>query len=57
MYQFRLKISNTKFTNKSLSSCGDGIYKQLDEHNQRPLPSDTFKQYVQSTGYCKHDIT
>jgi len=39
MYHFRLKISNTDFTNKSLSSCGDVICKQMDGHNELPLPS------------------
>jgi hypothetical protein len=52
MYHFRIKISQNKFTNKSLRSCGDGIYKLMDEHNQLPLPSDTSKHFVQSTGYC-----
>jgi hypothetical protein len=44
-----MKTSNTKFTNKSLNSYGDGIYKQKDEHNQLPLQSDTSKHFAQST--------
>jgi len=35
-----------------MSSCGDVICKQMDEHNQLPLPSDTSTHFVQSIGYC-----
>jgi hypothetical protein len=52
MYHFRLNISNIKLTNKSLSSCRDGICKQMDDYNKLSLPFDSFNYFVQSTGYC-----